>query len=82
MTTHTNTFAAHIFEYNMLGLEKLTRQHTHSNRAQKREQNVFFLSCHFCKDNAEKLKKYPKIKGKVSSLRTGKLHRKILVLVR
>jgi len=42
MTTHTSTFAKHIFEYNMLGQEKLTRQHAHSNRAQKREQNVFF----------------------------------------
>jgi hypothetical protein len=54
VTTHTSTFVAHIFEYNMLGQEKLTRQHAHSNRAQKREQNVFFLSCHFCKDDAEK----------------------------
>jgi hypothetical protein len=53
VTTH-GTFAAHIFEYNMLGQEKLTRQHAHSNRAQKREQNVFILSCLFCKDDAEK----------------------------
>ncbi len=54
-------FAEHIFEYNMLGQEKFTRQHAHSNRAQKRERNVFFsflpLRTHFCKVVSERVQK-------------------------
>jgi hypothetical protein len=65
VTTHTSTFVAHIFDYNMLGQEKLTRQHAHSNPVQKRGQNVFFSFLPLLHLFAEKLKKNPKIKERL-----------------